>query len=160
MRRCPKFVVARVQGKAVGGGIGIIAASDYAIASAAAAVKLSELAVGIGPFVVGPVIERKIGLGALQALAVDPTCWRDAHWAERHGLFAQVLDNTNELDARLHRLAETLARSNPEAMAQMKAVFWHGTEHWDRLLEERAAMSGTLVLSDFTRGAIAAFSGR
>jgi len=160
MRSCPKFVLARVHGRTVGGGVGLVAASDYAFALGDASVRLSELAVGIGPFVVGPVIERKIGLGALQALAVDAATWRDAAWAERHGLYAQVLDSANEMDAVLDRLAGTLARSNPEAMAKMKSAFWAGTEHWDTLLEERAAMSGTLVLSDFTRRAIASFSGR
>jgi methylglutaconyl-CoA hydratase len=160
MRSCPKFILARVHGRAVGGGVGLIAASDYALALSAAGVRLSELAIGIGPFVVGPVIERKIGLGALEALAVDATTWRDAHWAERHGLYAHVCDSANELDAKLERLATTLAQSNPEAMARMKAAFWQGTEHWDRLLEERAAMSGSLVLSDFTRRAIASFAGR
>jgi len=160
MRRCPKLVLARVHGRTVGGGVGLVAASDYAFALRDASVRLSELAVGIGPFVVGPVIERKIGLGAFQTLAVDAATWRDAAWAERHGLYAQVLDSTNELDAVLDRLAHTLARSNPEAMAQLKSVFWQGTEHWDTLLDDRATMSGTLVLSDFTRRAIAAFSGR
>jgi hypothetical protein len=120
-------------------------------------VRLSELAVGIGPFVVGPVIQRKIGMGAFQALAIDAAGWRDAAWAERHGLFAEVVE---ALDPAVARLAERLAASNPEAMARMKATFWDGTDEWAALLEERAAMSGTLVLSDFTRNAIAAFAGR
>ena len=157
MRDAPKFVVARVHGRAVGGGVGLVAASDYALAHRAASVKLSELAVGIGPFVVGPVIEKKIGLGGLQTLAVDATGWRDAAWAERRGLYSQLFDTTEDLDATLATLAATLARSNPEAMARMKRVFWQGTEHWPTLLEERAEMSGTLVLSEFTREAIAAF---
>ena len=160
MRRCPKFVLTRVHGRVVGGGVGIVAASDYALATTAAAVKLSELAVGIGPFVVGPVIERKIGLGGLQALAVDAASFRDAEWAERRGLYSRVVETVPELDAALDTLAATLARSNPEAMARMKATFWEGTEHWDRLLPERAEMSGTLVLSDFTRAALAAFASR
>ena len=160
MRRCPKFVVARVHGKAVGGGVGVVAAADYAIASASASVRLSELAVGIGPFVVGPVIQRKIGLGAFQALAVDAAGWRDAAWAERHGLFSQVAPDVGALDNAVAVLADRLARSNPEAMARMKSTFWAGTEDWDAALEERAAMSGTLVLSDFTRDAIAAFAAR
>jgi methylglutaconyl-CoA hydratase len=160
MRRCPKLVLARVHGKAVGGGVGIVAASDYAIAHCSASVKLSELAVGIGPFVVGPVIEKKIGLGGYQTLAVDATGWRDALWAERRGLYAQVVDTPTELDASVDALAARLAASNPEAVARLKAVFWEGTEHWDELLERRAELSGTLVLSDFTRNAIAAFGGR
>jgi methylglutaconyl-CoA hydratase len=160
MRRCPKLVVARVQGKVVGGGVGIVAASDYAVAHCSASVKLSELAVGIGPFVVGSVIERKIGLGGFQTLAVDATGWRDALWAERRGLFAKVVDTPSELDASVDALAARLAASNPDAMARLKTVFWQGTEHWDELLERRAEMSGTLVLSEFTRKAIAAFESR
>jgi len=160
MRRCPKFVLARVHGRVVGGGVGIVAASDYAVAHADAAVKLSELAVGIGPFVVGPVIERKIGLGGLQTLAVDAASFRDAGWAERRGLYSRLVDTAPELDAAVDALAATLARSNPEAMARMKQIFWEGTEHWDALLPERAEMSGTLVLSEFTRNALEAFSRR
>jgi methylglutaconyl-CoA hydratase len=160
MRDCPKFVVARVQGRVVGGGVGVVAASDYAVATEAASVKLSELAVGIGPFVVGPVIERKIGLAPFQALAVDATEWRDARWAERAGLFARVVPALPELDGAVDGLATRLARSNPEAMARMKAMFWRGTDEWGTLLEERAAMSGSLVLGDFTRRAIESFKGR
>ena len=160
MRSCPKFVIARVHGKAVGGGVGVVAASDYAIALEGASVRLSELAVGIGPFVVGPVIEKKIGLAAFQALAVDAAGWRDAAWAGRAGLYAHVVPTPSELDAAVDALARRLAASNPEAMARLKAVFWAGTEDWDRLLDERAAMSGTLVLSEFTRSAIAAFAAR
>jgi len=160
MRSCPKFVIARVHGKAVGGGIGLVAASDYAVASTSAAVKLSELAVGIGPFVVGPAIERKIGLGGLQTLAVDAASFRDAEWAERQGLYARLVDSAEQLDETVASLARTLASSNPQAMALMKTAFWRGTEEWDTLLPERAAMSGTLVLSDFTRQALAAFAAR
>jgi methylglutaconyl-CoA hydratase len=160
MRRCPKLIIARVHGKAVGGGVGIVAAADYAIATSSASVKLSELAVGIGPFVVGPAIERKIGTGAFQALAIDATGWRDADWAERHGLFAQVVSDGAALDEAVAALAGQLARSNPDAMATLKQVFWEGTDDWPARLEERAAMSGRLVLSTFTRNAIAAFAAR
>lgn len=160
MRRCPKFIVARVQGKAVGGGVGVVAASDYVIAASSASVRLSELAVGIGPFVVGPVIQRKIGRGAFQSLAVDAAGWRDAAWAERHGLFSQVAGEGDALDAAVAALAHQLATSSPEAMARMKETFWQGTEQWDQLLEARAAMSGALVLSDYARTAIAAFASR
>jgi len=160
MRSCPKFIIARVHGRVVGGGVGLLAASDYVVAQDDASVRLSELAVGIGPFVVGPVIERKIGLAAFQALAIDATQWRDAQWAANAGLFARVATNVEELDAVVDSLAARLAHSNPAAMAQMKRVFWEGTEQWDTLLEERAAMSGTLVLSDFARQAIAAFAAR
>jgi methylglutaconyl-CoA hydratase len=160
MRGCPKFIIARVHGKVVGGGVGLVAAADYAIASSGAAVRLSELAVGIGPFVVGPVIQRKIGVGAFQALAVDAAGWRDAAWGERHGLFAQVVSDDEALDGTVAVLAERLASSNPEAIARMKGTFWQGTDDWEVLLEKRAEMSGALVLSEFTRNAIAAFASR
>ncbi len=155
MVRAPKFVVTRVHGKAVGGGVGVVAASDYAIATEGAAVKLSELAVGIGPFVVGPVIEKKVGLGAFGAMAVDAD-WRSAEWAERHGLYASVVADAAALDASVTALCGRLAASNPDAMARLKRVFWEGTEDWPVLLAERASASGTLVLSDFAKRAIAA----
>ena len=156
MTRSPKLIVARVHGKTVGGGVGLIAASDYAMAVGLATVRLSELAIGIGPFVVGPVIERKIGPGGFSAMAVD-TDWRSAKWAEEFGLYSQVFDSINALDSGLDLFARKLARTNPQAMTKMKTVFWQGTEHWERLLEERAEMSGALVVSEFTREAIAAF---
>jgi methylglutaconyl-CoA hydratase len=159
MRRCPKFIVARVHGKAAGGGVGLVAAADYSMAMVSASVRLSELAVGIGPFIVGPVIERRIGSGPFSAMAVDAE-WRDAHWAERHGLYSRLCDVQTELDAHVESLARTLARSNPEAMTELKKTFWAGTEHWDELLPERAKMSGRLVLSDYTRKAIEAFRAR
>jgi methylglutaconyl-CoA hydratase len=159
MIRCPQFVVTAVQGRVAGGGIGIVAASDYAIAVENASLRLSELAVGIGPFVVGPVIERKIGLAAFQAMAVD-TDWRDARWALTHGLYAQVVDVSAALDERAASIAARLAASNPEAMTGIKRVAWEGTDHWDELLARRAEMSGRLVLSDFTRRAIEAFKKR
>lgn len=153
MIRAPKFIITRVQGKTVGGGVGVVAASDYSIAVRAASIRLSELAVGIGPFVVGPVIEKKIGLAAFGALAVDAD-WRDSAWAERHGLFASVHENEAALDAEVASRAKVLAASNPEAMARLKQVLWSGTEGWDELLKSRAGESGKLVLSDFTRKAI------
>ena len=157
MRKCPKFIIVRVQGKCVGGGVGIAAAADYAIAMEGADVKLSELAIGIGPFVVGPAVERKIGLSAYSSLAIDATMWRDAEWARRHGLFAELHAQTTELDESIARLARTLAHSSPEAMALLKAAFWKGTEHWDQLLVERAAISGRLILSEFSRKALHSF---
>jgi len=159
MLRCPQFVVTAVHGRVAGGGVGLVAASDYAVAVESASCKLSELAVGIGPFVVGPVIERKIGLAAFQGMAVDAD-WRDARWAHTQGLYTQAVPNVSELDARVSAIAARLAASNPEAMAQIKRVCWAGTDEWDTLLERRAEMSGTLVLSDFTRQAIAAFKAR
>lgn len=153
MIRCPKIIVARVQGKAVGGGVGIIAASDYAVATENASIRLSELAIGIGPFIVGPAIERKIGTGAFSAMAVDAD-WRDARWAERHGLFAEVCQDIQTLDDAVSKRVAMLAASNPEAMARLKSIFWKGTEDWPALLESRAEMSGALVLSEYTRKAI------
>lgn len=158
MRRCPRFVITRVQGKVAGGGIGIVAASEYAIASEHAALRLSELAVGIGPFVVGPVIERRIGRAHFTAMAVDVE-WRSAAWGERCGLFAQVTAPL-ALDDAVDTLARRLAAANPAAMAEMKRTFWEGTEDWPALLQERAAISGRLVLSEHTRRAIAAFAAR
>lgn len=157
MTRCPKLIIARIHGKAVGGGVGLVAASDYTMAVESASLRLSELAVGIGPFVVGPAIERKIGLGGFSAMAID-TDWRSARWAEEFGLYSRVFDSINALDSALELFARKLARTNPDAMAKMKAVFWQGTEDWEQLLEERAEMSGALVTSEYTRSAIAAFN--
>lgn len=157
MRKCPKFIIARIQGKCVGGGVGIAAAADYTIATQSAEVKLSELAVGIGPFVVGPAVERKIGTAAFSTLAIDASCWRTADWAKRKGLFSELHENIENMDEAVDKLANRLAHSSPEAMKEMKKIFWKGTEHWDELLKERAAISGRLVLSDFTKNAIAKF---
>ncbi len=157
MRKCPKFIIGRIQGKSVGGGVGIAAAVDYAIANHTAEVKLSELAVGIGPFVVGPAVERKIGTAAFSALAIDANMWQTADWARKKGLFAEVHENIENMDEAIYRLANTLAHSSPEAMAMMKRIFWEGTENWDELLKERAAISGSLVLSNFTKTAIEKF---
>jgi len=157
MRKAPKFVIARVQGKAVGGGVGIAAAADYTIATSNAAIKLSELAVGIGPFVVGPAVERKVGTSAFCQLTMNAAAWQSAHWALEKGLYNTLHDTVEELDKSVNDLATSLAVSNPEAMSMLKKVFWEGTENWDTLLLERALMSGTLVLSDFTRNAISKF---
>jgi len=156
-RKCPKFIIGRVQGKAVGGGVGLASAVDYCYATKFADVKLSELAVGIGPFVVGPAVERKMGLSAMSQLAINATEWRSADWAYKRGLYAAIFDSIEEMDKEINLLATRLAKSNPEAMRMLKEVFWQGTEHWDSLLMERAGMSGTLVLSDFTINAINSF---
>jgi methylglutaconyl-CoA hydratase len=156
-RKCPKLIIARVQGKAVGGGVGIASAVDYCYATSNAEIKLSELAVGIGPFVVGPAVERKMGLSAMSQLAINATEWHSAKWAYDKGLYAQLFDSEDDMDEEISRLATVLAQSSPEAMAALKTVFWEGTEHWDQLLSDRALISGTLVLSDFTVNAINAF---
>ena len=160
MRLCPKFIIGRIQGKCVGGGVGLAASVDYAIATEAAEVKLSELAVGIGPFVVGPTVERKIGTSAFSQLSIDASMWRNADWAKRKGLFAELYPNVDDMDESIKKLTNTLMHSSPEAMAEMKKTFWKGTEHWDTFLIERAAISGRLVLSDFTKNAIAKFKTR
>jgi methylglutaconyl-CoA hydratase len=157
MRKCPKFIIARIQGKCVGGGVGLAAAADHAIALEGADVKLSELAVGIGPFVVGPAVERKMGLSAFSSLSIDAGMWRSAEWARKKGLYAELHAEPDPMDESIRRLAESLAHSNPEAMARMKENFWQGTDHWDKLLMERAAISGRLILSDFSRTAIQQF---
>lgn len=160
MRKSHKLIIGRIHGKAVGGGVGLASAVDYAIATEEASVKLSELAVGIGPFVVGPAVERKVGLSCFSQLAIDATEWRSAEWAKKHGLYAEVHNSVDEMDEAIRSLAERLSYSSPEAMYQLKKIFWQGTEHWDTLLAERAAISGRLVLSDFTRNAINKFKAR
>ena len=160
MRKAPKLIIGRIHGKCVGGGVGLAAAVDYAIAVEGAEVKLSELSVGIGPFVVGPAVERKIGTSAFSQIAIDATMWRNGDWARRKGLFAELHPNVESMDESIERLAATLAASSPEAMNEMKKAFWKGTENWDTLLIERAAISGRLVLSDFTRNAINKFKTR
>lgn len=160
MRKCPKLIIGRVHGKAVGGGVGLASSVDYCLATENASVKLSELAVGIGPFVVGPAVERKVGLSGMSQLAIDAASWRSAEWAREQGLYADVFKTTEELDDAVMALANTLSHSSPEAMRELKNIFWQGTEHWDTLLYERAGISGTLVLSDFTRNAINKFKAK
>ncbi len=160
IRTSPKFVIGRIHGKAVGGGVGIAAAVDYAIAVEGADIKLSELAIGIGPFVVGPAIERKIGLAAFSHLAIDATMWRSADWARKKGMYAEIHPTLESMDESIRKLSDSLAHSNPVAMAVMKKNLWTGTENWDKLLIERAAISGKLVLSSFTKNAIAKFKNK
>lgn len=160
MRNCPKLIIGRIHGKCVGGGVGLAAAADYSIALEGANIKLSELAVGIGPFVIGPAVERKIGVSSFSQLAIDANTWRNADWARRKGLYAELHTSVEELDESIHRLANSLMHSSPDAMAALKKIFWKGTEHWDQLLPERAAISGKLVLSDFSKKAIEKFKSR
>lgn len=156
-RTSQKIIVARIQGKAVGGGVGIAASADYAFATKHSAVKLSELAIGIGPFVVGPAVQRKIGLSAMSELAIDATQWRSADWAQNKGLYSSVSESSEIMDEKINELIQKLANSNPDAMRELKEIFWAGTEDWDELLARRAEISGRLVLSEFTRNAIHAF---
>lgn len=157
MRTCSKLIVGRIQGKAVGGGVGLAAACDYVFATENSLVKLSELAIGIGPFVIAPAVKRKIGLAAFSELTLDATSWKSAHWAKEKGLYPNVYKTTEEMDAALEEFAKNLASYNPEALGEMKKVLWHDTENWGTLLYERAAVSGKLVLSAFTRQALSQF---
>ena len=159
-RKCPKFIIGRVQGKAVGGGVGLASAVDYCLATDFAAIKLSELAIGIGPFVVGPAVERKIGVSGMSQIAINATGWQSAQWAHEKGLYAEIYESIEDLDEGVEELAENLSKSNPEAMKLLKEVFWKGTDSWSKLLSERAALSGELVLSDFTVNAINKFKNR
>jgi len=157
MRTCGKLIIGRVQGKAVGGGVGLAAACDYVLATENAAVKLSELTIGIGPFVIEPAVSRKIGISGMAALTLDATNWKNAYWAKEKGLYAQVFENLHELDKEVENLSQKLASYNPIALAEMKKVLWKGTEDWTNLLAERAAVSGALVLSEFTKKALLKF---
>jgi len=154
-RKCPKFIIGRVQGKTVGGGVGMASATDYCFATQSASVKLSELAIGIGPFVVGPSIERKIGLSAFSQLTINATKWQSAKWAKEKGLFAEIYETVKDMDSAIQILADQLASFNPKSMKGLKEIMWDGTDHWDELLMERAEISGKRVLSDFTQQTIA-----
>lgn len=154
MRKCPKLIIARVQGKCVGGGVGIVAAADYAIAIDTAEIKLSELSIGFGPFVIAPAVERKTGTAAFSSLAIDATMWRKAEWALKKGLFSELHLSADEMDEAVSRLAHALSHSDMEAMSELKKILWKGTDHWDELLRERAAISGRLALTEFSRTAI------
>ena len=157
MRNCKKLIIGRIQGKTVGGGVGLAAACDYAMATEAAAIKLSELSIGIGPFVIAPAVERKIGVAALAELTLAAHEWRNAYWAQEKGLYARVFESVKELDEQVIIFSEKLASYNPESLFEMKKILWKNTESWDNLLQERAAISGELVLSDFTKNALKKF---
>jgi methylglutaconyl-CoA hydratase len=157
MRKAPQLIIARIQGKCVGGGVGLAAAADYANACEGADIKLSELAVGIGPFVVGPAVERKLGLSAYTQLAIDASMWRPADWARRKGLYAELHNEASGMDDSIVRLSTSLSHCKPEAMKELKHTFWHGTEHWDNILKDRAAISGRLILSEYSKNFIEKF---
>ncbi len=157
MRKCKKPIIGRIQGKTVGGGVGLVSACDYCMATETASIKLSELTIGIGPFVIEPAVSRKIGLAAFEALAWDASRWKNAYWAKEQGLFTQVFETISELDKEVQLFAEKLADHNPKAVQALKEVNWKGTEHWDELLPERATVSGELVLSGFTKKALEKF---
>jgi len=154
MRKCSKLIIGRIHGKAVGGGVGIAAACDYCLATEASDIKLSELSIGIGPFVIAPALERKMGISALGDLSLNAKSWKTAYWAEKKGLFNTVYENTRDLDNGIDILTHQLSQYNPDALLEMKKIFWEGTEHWEKLLIKRAEISGKLVLSDFTKDAL------
>jgi len=157
MRKCPQLIIGRIQGKAVGGGVGLAAACDYAFATEAASIKLSELTIGIGPFVIAPAVARKMGNAALAELTIAGHEWQNAYWAKEKGLYAKVFETISDMDKEIDFLAQKLASYNPEALIEMKTILWENTAHWDALLYERAAISGQLVLSEFTKNALAQF---
>ncbi len=157
MKNCPKLILGRIHGKAIGGGVGLAAAMDYPLAIKYASIRLSELAVGIGPFVIGPVVERKMGTAAFQMLALNPNEWQTAEWAKQHGLFYEVFETIEQLDQYIKHFIQQLLQFNPEALLNLKKVFWENTNDWEQLLDERAAISGQLVLSEFSKMAIEKF---
>ena len=157
MRKCSKIIIGRIHGKVVGGGVGLASACDYAMSTTESAIKLSEIAIGIGPFVIEPAVSRKIGKTAFAEMTLTPTNWQTATWAKEKGLYAQVFETREELDKQVIVLAQKLANYSPEALSEIKKVFWQNTENWDELLHERAAISGKLVLSDFTKNALNQF---
>ncbi len=157
MRNCSKLIIGRVQGKAVGGGVGLAAACDYCFATEQASIKLSEFTIGIGPFVIAPAVERKIGVAALSELTLDATHWKTAYWAQQKGLFARVFETIKEMDIEVEDLALKLSKYNPEALTEMKKALWNSCNSWELLLEERAEISGKLVLSEFTTNALQKF---
>ncbi|WPV02182.1 enoyl-CoA hydratase/isomerase family protein [Mucilaginibacter sp. cycad4] len=156
-RKCPKIIIARVQGKAVGGGVGLAAAADYCLASEAASIKLSELTIGIGPFVIAPAVIRKTGISAFSQLTIRAADFQTAQWAKQNGLYNEVYEDTPTLDAAVYELTQKLASYNPAALAGLKQALWEGTPNWDDLLKQRAAISGELVLSEFTQQALHSF---
>ena len=157
MRKCPKLIIGRIHGKAVGGGVGLASACDYSFATTKSEIKLSEIAIGIGPFVIEPAVSRKIGKMAMSEMTLNPTAWKTSKWAFEKGLFSEVFENIEDLDIRLEEYTYELSSYNPDALLEMKKVLWEGTSHWDSLLYERAAISGRLVLSDFTKNALEKF---
>lgn len=157
MRTCPKMILCRIHGKAVGGGIGITAASDFSVAMKGSSIKLSELSLGIGPFVVGPAVGRKLGNSGFATLAMDSETWYDSEWALANGLYNKLVNSIDELDKEVERLAKNLSESNPNALRNLKDIMWQSTGHWSATLEQRAEISGELVLSQHTRKFIAEF---
>ncbi len=151
LRKCPKLIIGRVQGKAVGGGVGIISACDYTVATRFASVRLSELKLGIGPFVIGPAVERKVGMTTFSEWSLTPDVWQEASFVRDKGLYNKVFDTLEQMDQYLHDFSESILEYNADAITELKKVFWHDTDHWDALLEDRASISGRLILSPHSK---------
>ena len=151
IKNAPKFVVAQIQGKAVGGGVGIVAACDFVVATEEASLKLSELSIGIGPFVVGPALERKIGLAHFSNMTLNPTSWKTANWGKEIGLYSEVVSSIIDLNKRLKEIITLYKTYSPEAMLEIKKMLWEEWFDLDEVMSRRAEQSGSLVLSDFTR---------
>ncbi len=151
IRISPKLVVCRAQGKAVGGGVGLIAACDYCFATENSAIKLSEVSINIGPFVIAPALERKIGVSAFTQLSLNPTHFFEARWALQRGLVQSVQPSIAEMDLAIQQFCEPLLTKNPEALTALKQTLWQGTTHWSELLYKQASISGRLALRPETR---------
>ena len=160
MKKCRKLIIGRIHGKTVGGGVGLAAACDYCFATVQAAVRLSELSIGIGPFVIAPAVRRKMGVAALSELCLAPKEWKSAYWSQEKGLFAKIFDSVAEMDKELDNFVHELAGYNPEALYQVKKMLWEESGDWEPLLSERAGVSGKLVLSEFTRTALKKYKKR
>lgn len=160
MRRSPKIFIGRIHGKTVGGGVGLAAACDYCFATDKASIKLSELAIGIGPFVIEPAVSRKIGKTAFTQMSLAAHEWKTATWAYNHGLYSELYETTEMMDIEIDSFAKRISEYNPEALSEMKKIFWEGTENWTELLHQRAEISGKLVLSEFTINALNHFKNK
>jgi len=159
IKKCDKIVVGRIHGKAIGGGVGLTAACDFTIASEFATIRLSELNIGLGPLVIGPMVERKLGLSGLSALSLNPKEWKTAYWAQQKGLFNEVFQTQIQADAYLATYIESMTNTSLQAMTIVKKMLWENTENWDELLESRAEQSAKLLLTRECKSEIAKFLG-
>lgn len=151
MIRCQKLIIARVQGKIVGGGVGLVSACDYSIAKKDASIRLSELTIGIGPFVISPFVIKKIGISSFASLSID-TEWRDAEWGKQNGLYSKIVNSNDELDLEVEKLAKQLSKVQMNSVQKLKSIFWTGTEDWEKLIDERSEISARLILSEIASG--------
>lgn len=159
MRNCGKIVVVRVQGKTTGGGVGIACGADYCFATKDAALALTEINLGIGPFVIGPYVERKIGKSQFSAMAIDAE-FRSAEWAEEHNIYHSVSENIAEMDIKLDDFLQKLSTRSDDALALIKKVSWEGTDYFNMLMPDRIHMSASLILEDSAKKNIEAIKER